>query len=306
MTQLGDELLVAYRDGELSTRQRDAVARVLEVDPVASHRIKSLNGATKRLRQAFDDMLGDYENDFVLDALSHHQAKSTISQPSAQAVPMKNEGIHLRSEPKIARGMGGLMMGILIGFLMAAALGTAYYFVQMQREKPDNNKKATSVEIEKSRQPVLTDTKGYRPILDGEWSRAVVHHHAISVQEGKLSGLSPDAASAQVMVRSTLNMHGFQLPDFTEQGLNFDGFQIISHRGKKIAQFVFKNKERKAVSLYVQPQAGIVPIERQNLGDINGIHWSGQNIGYVLVGAQPHWSLMVLSVNIKRQNGIAN
>ncbi len=59
MSELNDELLVAYADGQLADNQSRAVERVLEADQVAARRVESLRAASAQLEAAFEAMLGD-------------------------------------------------------------------------------------------------------------------------------------------------------------------------------------------------------------------------------------------------------
>ena len=57
MTELSDDLLVAYVDGRLADKQSGAVARVLEQDDVLARRVRALKSAHGRLEAAFDAIL---------------------------------------------------------------------------------------------------------------------------------------------------------------------------------------------------------------------------------------------------------
>ena len=57
MTELSDELLVAYVDGQLAREQSRAVDKVLEQDEVIAHRVNALKEAHDRLESAFEAIL---------------------------------------------------------------------------------------------------------------------------------------------------------------------------------------------------------------------------------------------------------
>ena len=57
MTQLGDKLLVAYSDDELSEGQADAISNVLLSDPETAQRLEALKTTHQRLRATFHAML---------------------------------------------------------------------------------------------------------------------------------------------------------------------------------------------------------------------------------------------------------
>ena len=67
MTELSDELLVAYVDGQLARKQSNAVEQVLAQDDVIARRVKVLKDAHRRLEAAFEAILAGEE----AEAASH-------------------------------------------------------------------------------------------------------------------------------------------------------------------------------------------------------------------------------------------
>ena len=63
MTELGDELLIAYVDGQLARKQTRAVETVLEQDDVLAARVDALKHAHARLEAAFEAILAGEEMD---------------------------------------------------------------------------------------------------------------------------------------------------------------------------------------------------------------------------------------------------
>jgi anti-sigma factor RsiW len=61
MTELSDELLVAYVDGQLARKQTRAIDRVLEQDDVLDARVIALKHAHARLEAAFEAILAGEE-----------------------------------------------------------------------------------------------------------------------------------------------------------------------------------------------------------------------------------------------------
>ena len=59
MSELNDELLVAYVDGQLADNQSKAIERVLEADQVAARRVEDMRAASAQLEAAFEAMLAD-------------------------------------------------------------------------------------------------------------------------------------------------------------------------------------------------------------------------------------------------------
>ncbi|MGH6736877.1 MAG: anti-sigma factor family protein [Methyloceanibacter sp.] len=63
MTELSDELLVAYVDGQLARKQTRAVEKVLDQDDVIAARVEALKHAHDRLEAAFEAILAGEEVD---------------------------------------------------------------------------------------------------------------------------------------------------------------------------------------------------------------------------------------------------
>jgi len=61
MTELSDELLVAYVDGQLARKQTRAIDKVLEQDDVLEARVTALKHAHARLEAAFEAVLAGEE-----------------------------------------------------------------------------------------------------------------------------------------------------------------------------------------------------------------------------------------------------
>ena len=72
MTELSDELLVAYVDGQLAREQTRAIDKVLEQDEVVARRLDALKEAHGRLEAAFEAILaGEMVEVLVSPVLPH-------------------------------------------------------------------------------------------------------------------------------------------------------------------------------------------------------------------------------------------
>lgn len=85
MTELNDELLVAYADGQLAQDQLRAVERVLSHDPFAARRVAALREANLHFERVFDAMLHGEEPE-IEDEPGDEDAEMDEGPPSA-AVP---------------------------------------------------------------------------------------------------------------------------------------------------------------------------------------------------------------------------
>jgi anti-sigma factor RsiW len=99
MTELSDDLLVAYVDGQLARKQTRAVEKVLDQDDVIAARVEALKQAHNRLEAAFEAILAGEEMDV-----------------SAVSVPVQERSLRERSVVKVA--LAGV--GIAVALILAA------------------------------------------------------------------------------------------------------------------------------------------------------------------------------------------
>ena len=92
MTELSDELLVAYVDGQLARKQTQAVEKVLEQDDVIAKRVTALRHAHSRLEAAFDALLAGEEAD-ALANLSPHPPGFFVAWSTLGKVTLASAGL---------------------------------------------------------------------------------------------------------------------------------------------------------------------------------------------------------------------
>jgi len=86
MTELSDELLVAYVDGQLARKQTRAVEKVLDQDDIIAARVEALKQAHNRLEAAFEAILAGEEMD--VSAVSVPVQESSLSERSILKVAL--------------------------------------------------------------------------------------------------------------------------------------------------------------------------------------------------------------------------
>ena len=108
MTELNDELLVAYVDGQLAKDQSKAVERVLEEDLVAAQRVDALRAANAHLETQFEAMLAGEPVPGVDTDISTGPAQSRRSV----------RGYLDRAALFTWVGLGSLLGGIAAGYVL--------------------------------------------------------------------------------------------------------------------------------------------------------------------------------------------
>lgn len=101
MTELSDELLVAYVDGQLARKQTRAIDKVLEQDDVLDARVTALKHAHARLEAAFEAILAGEE-----------------AEISGVAAPPQEDGFWVPWRTfKIAAASAGLVIALALAML---------------------------------------------------------------------------------------------------------------------------------------------------------------------------------------------
>ena len=105
MTELSDELLVAYVDGQLAREQTRAVDKVLEQDEVVARRVEALKEAHGRLEAAFEAILaGEMVEMLVAPTCRHGPSASAATGFPGSASPSSASASRLR---RLSAAMAG-------------------------------------------------------------------------------------------------------------------------------------------------------------------------------------------------------
>ncbi len=339
MTQLGDELLIAYSDGELSTRQREEIGCVLEHDPVTSLRLKKMQNTRNRFTVLFNDILEDHSRLRVEDIINFPEkvvrealgsskgqvattevinsstriqpkTASNLAFPASSAMPVRSQSqsvtagnarsnnaaserdAHAQEQDILAgkvskkSAMNVVIKGVSAFGILAAGLVAGYFY----QEYLGSNKSNEVV-------PNL-----YAPVVNGGWTTAVINHHSLLrrdvIEAAKVN--QKNISLIQNQLNSALGMY-VSIPNLSNHGLAFARAQILTHNNSKIAQITYLPVQGLPLSLYVKKGEKVSALKNGSLGAVNMVHWAQNKNGFVLAGELPHWKLIVMSVDIKRQ-----
>lgn len=86
MTELSDELLVAYVDGQLARKQTRAVDKVLEQDDVVARRVEALKEAHCRFESAFEAILAGEVGEIMAAPFAPLPASTRVATRSPRSV----------------------------------------------------------------------------------------------------------------------------------------------------------------------------------------------------------------------------
>ena len=266
MTELSDELLVAYVDGQLARKQARAVEKVLDQDDVIANRANALREAHARLERAFDTILAGDEAEI----------SSLAVAPVAVAAPVAD----VREPRASIRGVGG-MFAIAV---VAGALGwLAATFDVVKLLRSD----ATPVPVGLAVIP---------------WAEQASRAHALISRDTVEVGLESQGNREFVnlqLARAIAPMLKF--PDLKAQGFEFVRAHLLRDGAQPLGLILYLSKAGAPLGLYIKRGhvAGL-PVWRQD-GRIAAVGWSEAGVTYLLAGEQPQDLLLRLTEKIRHE-----
>lgn len=277
MTELNDELLVAYVDGQLATAQSKAIERVLEEDEVAAERVAALRAANTHLETAFEAMIAG--EPIPIPAVE--------ADTGAQGSPLRRFGARLRRYGAFAWvGFGCLVAGAASGFMFYDRIA-ADPFETAAIAPPQPALPAPA--------PLITGS------LPTTWVDDMVRAQTFLSPETFSFGLESegniDLTSFQIS--KTLGAN-FTVPDLSGQSLTFQRAQMLQREGKPFAQIAYIAETGNPVVLYATARNG--DAEAMKLGDKDGVSfatWTQGDLTLLLAGDLPDLRLGVIAREIE-------
>jgi len=258
MTELSDELLVAYVDGQLAGKQSSAIAKVLAQDDVIAKRVASLREAHRRLEAAFEAVLAGEEAD----------ATSRPIPPSP--------GLLLPWDMLVKGGLAAAGLVVAIGLIFA---GHGWPL-----DPPDILRlRASSAD---------TDYVGSLP----DWHEEVARAQVLLSRAGLEMGLDSQG-NRDLMAVELQRAIGAELapPDLSAQGFHFVRAQLLNFGGEPLAELLYLGPSGAPLALYAKKGGeGAVP-EAKRYGTLTGIAWSEGGLDYLLAGEGDEASLQRLA-----------
>ena len=220
MTELSDELLVAYVDGQLARKQSSAVDKVLEQDDVIAKRVDALKDAHSRLEAAFDAILAGEQADAETQPVPH------------------GPGLFIPRDTLIKTGLSAA--GIAAAFVLIVA---GYGWPLVMPEVARN-----------SLAPADPEFVGSVPqTWQEEAARAQALLGRASVEVGLDSQGNRDLIAFQLAQAIGPR---FDLPDLTPQGFRFMRAQLLQFGAEPLAQILYFGSRGAPLALYVRKGEG--------------------------------------------------
>lgn len=107
MTQISDEALVAYVDGELSVEEAAEVEKALETDQRVREAVQMFRDTADWSRRAYDDVLHEPVPDRLIDAASGKDVPPVHADTRHEAPRSRIAGLAMAASIALAVGLGG-------------------------------------------------------------------------------------------------------------------------------------------------------------------------------------------------------
>jgi anti-sigma factor RsiW len=265
MTELSDELLVAYVDGQLARKQTRAVEKVLEQDDVIARRVDALKDAHSRLEAAFEAILAGEEAD-----------------AAARPVPQAS-GLFIAWDT-LAKG-GLAAAGIAVAFILVVA-GYGWPLVMP----------------EFTRHPSGAADPDYVGSIQRTWQEEAVRAQALlsraTLEVGLESQGNRDLVGFQLAQAIGPNLNP---PDLAPQGFRFMRAQLLHFGEEPLAQLLYLGTSGAPIALYAKKGEGTSTPLFKRYGDIGSVAWSQGGIAYLLAGEGDEASLLRLADAIRKE-----
>jgi anti-sigma factor RsiW len=263
MTELSDELLVAYVDGQLACKQTQAVEKVLEHDDVIAKRVASLKDAHSRLEAAFEAILTGEEADAAATPGPHPPglfiAWSTLAKVSLATA-----------------GLAAAFVMLLAGFGWPLATP----------ELPLQSSGAAD--------------PGYVGSIPPSWQEDAARAQALlsraSLEVGLDSQGNRDLVAFQLAQAIGPNL---AVPDLSGQGLRFMRAQLLQSGNEPLAQILYLGANGAPLALYAKKGEEASAPSFKRYGALGSVAWAQTGIAYLLAGEGDEASLTKLADAIR-------
>lgn len=262
MTELSDELLVAYVDGQLARAQTKAVEKVLKQDEVIARRVDALKEAHSRFESAFEAILAGELNEITLRA-----------DPYVRT-----------TEPVVAQAKGKrIANGVLIAILAALA-GYAVPLILPELT------------------PVRYVLPKQTARLPSSWQDDVARTQSLLTRSSLEVGLNSQGNRDLVAFELAQAIGpSLKVPNLDPQGLKLVRGQLLQYRGKPLGQILYLGTRGAPVALYAMPSEASSEPEFTMAGDIGMVSWSEGGISYLLAAQADEDFLVRIGEKIRHE-----
>jgi len=283
MTELNDELLVAYVDGQLAKDQSKAVERVLEEDQVAAQRVDALRAANAQLETQFEAMLAGEPIPGVDTDISTRPVKRQLSVL----------GVLGRSALFTWVGLGSLLGGSAAGYILHDQI----------LPKPVKIIQLPAPPAPPAPEPrVITITPP-----PATWQDDAARSYALLSRD--TFKLSLDAQRNRDLVNFQLGKAlrtNFAIPELSKANLTFERAQLLQRDGAPLAQISYLPETGAPVVFFAMAgESKALLLDKKEIDGVAVVGWGEANLSFLLAGDLPQTELRALAKTIQDQRAAA-
>lgn len=265
MTELSDELLVAYVDGQLARKQTRAVEAVLDQDDVLAARVDALKHAHARLEAAFEAILAGEELDV---------SAASVPQQEGLLVPWYTVKLSVA-----ALGIAAALALAITGYgwpLSLPGLGSA---------------------------PVLTPPASTATLGMTTWQNEAARAHALLSRQ-TLEVIPDSQANHRPFAFQLSNILGAEpkVPNLDAEGFTFIRAQLLHFSGEPFVQILYLGETGAPLALYAKMGEREGSPKEGHVGAVGTIAWAQDGISYLLAGEAEEALLMRIANRIKLES----
>jgi anti-sigma factor RsiW len=276
MTQLSDEFLLAYVDGQLEKGQTAEVSQLAGSNPEISRRVARLRRSQTKLMETLG---GFAQEDIAVPA-------NALSFDPAEAKPKAKQQQHAAPVRKTS---GGAKLFFLVAVFASGVLG-GYGATVLPMRQPLPPKSA-------DRQTAIAFT----PV---SWVADIAKFHSFFPKEM----LTPhmDAIMNPEFIRFQLSKvagKGLTPPDFSRYGFTLYRGQTLKYHQDNMMQLTYSSKTEAPLTLYVLPADGNPDSDpaAQVFGSYKAVSWVSDKVRFLLTAEKNEDDLKVLALIAQSQ-----
>lgn len=281
MTQLSDEFLLAYLDGQLEKGQTAEVSQLASSNPEVSRRVARL----KRTQAQLIETLGGFAREEIEVPRNALQFEGGEAKTKAKAAVPANA---LAAEHKKPGSIGRVLFLIAV---FASGLAGGYGATLLA---PRNTPLP----------PKIADRPPAALFTPATWSADIARFHSFFPKE--MLTPHPDSITNPEFIRfqlSKITAKALTPPDFGHQGYTLYRGQTLRYNQDNMMQLTYSSKTEPPLTLYVLPADGYSDsaIKAQEFGSNKAVSWVSDRVRFLLTAEKNEEDLKVLAVIAQSQ-----
>jgi len=284
MSQISDELLLAYLDGQLGAPQAQTVERMVSSDRDLRVRLQRLETTQAYLTQTFQTLARRTRASLerprsYLGNAAQTQPRPAQAQTAASTISSGNHGSDHMAMPSRGSATRKVLLKALMISIIAAAIGYG-----------------AAKWIEATSDTSINKIVARVPPPASQWAGEIARLHSFFTEASVSS--EPGSQSNRDFVELQLSRiigRSLTIPDFNEHDLTFQRGQVLAYRGTKMMQLSYSGEDAGLVALYVMPGRQEREISVFQHEKVTSVTWGRESVRYVLAGTLPENSLRALA-----------